>query len=66
VTRGDNHYTFQAANGQIVTVPGFPAQRGYDLSTGWGTVDADHFCRELAGMAGEDESAEARDAARNP
>jgi subtilase family serine protease len=47
VTIGDNTVTF-TQNGQTFTVEGFPAVRGYDLSTGWGTVDAASFVPELA------------------
>jgi subtilase family serine protease len=47
VTKGDNTVTF-TQNGQTFTVQGFPAVRGYDLSTGWGTVDAAKFVPELA------------------
>ncbi len=47
VTIGDNTVTF-TQHGQTFTVQGFPAVRGYDLSTGWGTVDAAKFVPELA------------------
>jgi len=47
VTKGHNTATF-TQNGQAFTVKGFPAVRGYDLSTGWGTVDAARFVPELA------------------
>jgi subtilase family serine protease len=50
VTKGDNHMTFLDAQGKLVTVPGFPAMGGYDLSTGWGTVDAARFTFALAGI----------------
>lgn len=43
VTKGDNTFDRQ--------VPGYPAKRGYDLVTGWGTVNADRFCRALAASA---------------
>ncbi|HEX6676741.1 MAG TPA: S53 family peptidase [Actinomycetes bacterium] len=47
VTIGDNTVTF-TQGGQTFTVPGFPAVRGYDLSTGWGTIDAAKFVPALA------------------
>jgi subtilase family serine protease len=47
VTIGDNTVTF-TQHGQTFTVQGFPAVQGYDLSTGWGTVDAAKFVPELA------------------
>jgi hypothetical protein len=50
VTQGDNHFSFPNASNQLVTVPGFPALRGYHLSSGWGTVDATPFCFALAAM----------------
>jgi subtilase family serine protease len=40
VTTGDN---------TIGRARGFPARRGYDLTTGFGTVDADRFVRALVG-----------------
>jgi subtilase family serine protease len=47
VTRGDNTVTF-TQEGQTFTVEGFAAVKGYDLSSGWGTVDAARFVPELA------------------
>jgi subtilase family serine protease len=46
VTAGDNTVTF-TQGGQTFTVPGFPAVRGYDMSTGVGTVDAARLVTEL-------------------
>jgi subtilase family serine protease len=46
VTIGDNTVTF-TQNGQTFTVPGFPAVKGYDMSTGLGTVDAAKLVHEL-------------------
>jgi len=43
ITRGDN--TFEA-------VRGFRAQRGYDLVSGLGTINAAYFVPELAKLAG--------------
>jgi subtilase family serine protease len=48
VTRGDNTVSFEQ-DGQTFTVKGFRAVRGYDLSTGLGTVDAAALTKELAG-----------------
>ena len=48
VTIGDNHYTFLDAHNNLIAVPGFPATPGYDMASGWGSVDANRFCRELA------------------
>ena len=47
VTQGNNTVSF-SQNGQNVTVTGFSAQRGYDLASGVGTVDAAQFVPELA------------------
>jgi subtilase family serine protease len=49
VTLGNNTETFTNAAGVDITVPGFNALPGYDLATGWGTVDAAKLCRQLAG-----------------
>jgi len=46
ITIGDNTVTFDQ-NGQTFTVPGFPAKKGYDMSTGLGTVDAAKLVHEL-------------------
>ena len=58
VTKGDNSFTFCSASCGTpqevdTTVAGFPATRGYDLASGWGTIDATRFVRALAGK-GED------------
>jgi subtilase family serine protease len=50
VTLGNNTVTF-AQNGKTVTVPGWPAVKGYDLASGLGTIDARWFVRELAALA---------------
>jgi len=50
VTRGDNTVTFQQ-DGKAHTVQGWNAVRGYDLSSGLGTVNASEFVRKLAAMA---------------
>jgi hypothetical protein len=34
-------------------VPGYAAERGYDLASGVGTVDAPYFVSELAAAAGQ-------------
>jgi subtilase family serine protease len=36
-------------NNSFAGVTGFSATRGYDMATGWGTVDANRFVRALAG-----------------
>jgi subtilase family serine protease len=51
VTQGNNTVSFPE-NGTTVTVEGFPAQPGYDLVTGVGTVDAARLVPELARAAG--------------
>jgi subtilase family serine protease len=48
VTIGNNTETFRDASHTLVTVPGFNATSGYDLASGWGTIDANVFCRQLA------------------
>jgi subtilase family serine protease len=50
VARGDNGFTF-STHGQTHIVPGFHAQRGYDLVSGLGTIDAAQFVPELAKAA---------------
>jgi subtilase family serine protease len=37
-------------NNSFASVTGFNAGPAYDLATGWGTVDANKFCRQLAGV----------------
>jgi subtilase family serine protease len=65
VTIGDNHNTFFDVNHNLVTVPGFNAAPGYDMASGWGSIDANRFCRALAGTGGVSEnSQEAKDATR--
>ena len=50
VTAGDNSFTAYDDNGNpLFTVPGFAADRGYDMASGLGTVDAARFVRALAG-----------------
>jgi subtilase family serine protease len=52
ITRGNNTVTFQQ-NGRTYTVRGWNAARGYDLSSGLGTVDAAMFVPRLAALAGK-------------
>jgi subtilase family serine protease len=54
VTSGDNTYAFCSSNCGTVsevdtTVPGYAAGPGYDLASGWGTVDVAKFVNALAG-----------------
>jgi len=53
VTTGSNPRTFCNANcgtpqEQDITIPGFTAATGYDLASGWGTIDGARFVQELA------------------
>jgi subtilase family serine protease len=53
VTTGNNSLTFCSANCAsaqpvLTTVTGFQATPGYDLASGWGTVDAARFVPALA------------------
>jgi len=50
VTSGNNSYTFDDAHhgGARTTVTGFSAGEGYNLATGWGTIDATKFVPVLA------------------
>jgi hypothetical protein len=48
---GDNSFSF-SSDGKTHLVPGFHAQRGYDLISGLGTVNAARFVPELAKAAG--------------
>ena len=50
VVHGDNSFGF-SSHGQTHLVPGFRAQRGYDLISGLGTIDAAQFVPELARAA---------------
>jgi subtilase family serine protease len=50
IVHGDNSFTF-SSHGKTHLVPGFRAQRGYDLISGLGTVDAARFVPELAKAA---------------
>ena len=50
VTKGNNTVSFQQ-NGKTYTVHGWDAVRGYDLSSGLGTINASVFVPELAAMA---------------
>jgi subtilase family serine protease len=50
VTSGDNTFTLLDEDGNpVFTVPGFTADRGYDMASGLGTVDAARFTHALAG-----------------
>jgi subtilase family serine protease len=51
IRHGDNSFTF-TREGTTHIVRGFRAQRGYDLVSGLGTVDAARFVPELARAAG--------------
>jgi subtilase family serine protease len=53
VTTGNNGLTFCQSNCGTstevdVTVPGYQAKPGYDLASGWGTIQANRFVRALA------------------
>jgi subtilase family serine protease len=50
ITRGNNTVSFNQ-NGKLYTVRGWNAVRGYDLSSGVGTIDARWFVPELAALA---------------
>jgi subtilase family serine protease len=49
VTTGDISFTFGST-----TVIGFAATKGFDLASGWGTIDAARFVPELARRGGDD------------
>jgi kumamolisin len=51
ITIGNNTVTCQQ-NGSTYTAHGWNAMRGYDLSSGLGTVDAAVFVSRLAALAG--------------
>ena len=56
VTQGNNTFgPFTNSDGKTYTVQGFAAGPGYDLASGWGTVDAARFVRAIAGR-GDDGS----------
>ena len=48
ITTGNNSAVVTTTDG-TVAVKGYRAMPGYDLVTGWGTVDARYFVPELAG-----------------
>jgi subtilase family serine protease len=49
VTQGNNTFgPFTNSDGTTHTVVGFDAARGYDLASGWGTLDASRFVPALA------------------
>jgi subtilase family serine protease len=52
VTAGSIGFSFLDARHQLVTVPGYAAAPGYDMATGWGTIDAARFCFALATVGG--------------
>jgi subtilase family serine protease len=59
ITKGNNSFTFcvsSCGTPQEVdtTVVGFPATKGFDLASGWGTINAARFVPALAGK-GEDD-----------
>jgi subtilase family serine protease len=50
ITKGDNSLTVHDDSGAaLYTVPGYAADRGYDMASGLGTVDAARFAHALAG-----------------
>jgi subtilase family serine protease len=53
VTRGNNSFTFVDALNNTVTVTGFAAAEGYDLASGWGTINAAKFVPALARAGGD-------------
>jgi subtilase family serine protease len=53
ITIGDNTFSLLDSAGAVtLTVPGFPAVRGYDMASGLGTIDAAPFTAPLAKRAG--------------
>ena len=65
VTIGNNTDTFTNAAGVVVTVAGFNATPGYDLASGWGTINANRFCRQLAGENSGDNGGDNGDGGNN-
>ncbi len=53
-----------ATSGNTVVVPGFSATSGFDVASGWGTVDASRFVPALVAASRASHGAAARDAAR--
>ena len=49
VTKGNNTVSF-VEGGKVYTVPGYQAQKGYNLATGVGTIDAARLVPELASL----------------
>ena len=55
---GEDHATgivdVTIGNNTFANVTGFPATRGFDLASGWGTIDAARFVPALARSGGDD------------
>ena len=49
ITTGDNSFTGEGDNGVTVSIPGFPAARGWDPATGIGTPKANRLVPVLGG-----------------
>jgi subtilase family serine protease len=49
ITTGDNSFTGEGDNGVTVTIPGFPATKGWDPATGLGTPKANNLVPVLGG-----------------
>jgi subtilase family serine protease len=49
ITTGDNSFTGEGDNGVTVSIPGFPAARGWDPATGLGTPKANRLVPVLGG-----------------
>lgn len=49
ITTGDNSFTGEGDNGVTVSIPGFPATRGWDPATGLGTPKANTLVPVLGG-----------------
>jgi subtilase family serine protease len=49
ITTGDNSFTGEGDNGVTVSIPGFPAARGWDPATGLGTPKANKLVPVLGG-----------------
>jgi subtilase family serine protease len=49
ITAGNNTVTLPTPKGANTTITGFNAGAGYDLASGWGTINAAYLVPELAG-----------------
>jgi subtilase family serine protease len=50
ITVGDITYTYEDDNGNVITIQGFSAKKGWDAATGWGTPNVANLLPALIGQ----------------